>query len=51
MEKVIKRKKAADNPKHPLDRQFSSPEEGAQAKTDYVMTKVFKNADWSSLKK
>jgi len=32
--------------KHPLDRKFDTPEEAAQAKTDYVWNTVLKNVDW-----
>ena len=51
MEKVIKRKKVTGNSKHPLDRKFSSVEEAAKVKTDYLMNTIFKNANWDSLKK
>jgi len=51
MEKVLKKGKKPVGSKHPLDRRFSSAEEAAQAKTEYLMSTVFRNADWSSLKK
>jgi hypothetical protein len=37
-------------PKPPLDRQFDSVQEAAKAKTEHVLSTVFKNADWDSLK-
>ncbi len=33
---------------HPLNRKFDTPEEGAQAKADYVMNTVLKNFDWDA---
>lgn len=36
--------------KHPLDRQFDSVQEAAKTKTEHVLSTVFKNADWDSLK-
>lgn len=50
MEKVAKKQKQVAS-KHPLDRKFSSVEEAAKAKTDYLMNTVFKDANWDSLKK
>lgn len=51
MEKVTKKQKSSVEIKHPLDRKFSSIEEAAKAKTDYLMNTVFKNANWDSLQK
>ncbi len=36
--------------KYPLARQFDSVQEAAKTKTEHVLSTVFKNADWDSLK-
>lgn len=51
MEKTTKTKRPRIQSKHPLDRQFDSVQEAAKAKTEYLLSTLFKNADWSSLKK
>jgi hypothetical protein len=50
MEKTTKTKRPRIQSKHPLDRQFDSVQEAAKAKTEHVLSTVFKNADWDSLK-
>ena len=37
-------------PKHPLEGPFTTVEEAAEAKTDFVMNTIFKKADWDQLK-
>lgn len=44
----IKKAKRKLPPDHPLSRTFDTPEEGAQAKADYIMDTVLKNFDWDA---
>ena len=43
------RNKCKIDKQSPLSRKFDTPEEGAQAKADYVMNTVLKNFDWNAL--
>ena len=46
MASVIKKTERKLPPHHPLNRKFDTPEEGAQAKADYIVKTVLKDFDW-----
>ena len=48
MASVIKKEKRELPLHHPLSRKFDTPEEGAQAKADYVLSTVLKDFDWTT---